>query len=611
MVPPPGNFRSVLLNISAVRINKFTQASLNGPGWVTIPVPPNTGNGRGSSPGDLQIDMEQNQTGATFFNLGGVPPSTYATVQIVVDPNNPGTIIPACQSTNVNQEGCVGYPLAFQNPSQGIVINLPTVIPVSKGGTAALVIQLSLDILAAPPANNGFFTVNVTGSQANPQSFMATVSGTVHTSGARSGVHLIPLQVSAEISGTNNVIESAPVNKGQYVLQLPAFPVEGTTYDLFASGGSFTYDVAANPMTLHPGNQASLDFSVSGQTSGALSGTIADACTGLGISGATVELLAPRSGTMPSPAPSPSFCETSPQDCIVVATTSTDQAGKYPLPGTIQIPSTFAQLPTGNQGLALLSSASGYSNSLNGATAMGAGGQSCHNSSSAKDCSFSLGTSFISGTVSLTASPPPSSSVQVQVFAENSGTNQLVGALSSPLVFTNQVTTLPFTLNVPVSMGNFDLFAAAIDPYLGFPQPFPGHDIQVVAAVPGAAQCATSGTVAAIPPLDCTGHGSITGVVNNGSLGTAVEVIKNGVQLLGTSPNLFSSNAPPNNAYTLCVPPDTYTLQRSDNGTPVATQTVTVPVPAATSTPCPSTCSSDSDQTMCPGICNATQANPL
>src|SRR5690348_18490838 len=92
MVPPPGNFRSVLLNISAVRINKFANATINQQGWVTIPVPSFSGNGKGSSPGDLQIDMEQTQTGATMFNLGGVPESTYNTVQVVVDPNNPGTI---------------------------------------------------------------------------------------------------------------------------------------------------------------------------------------------------------------------------------------------------------------------------------------------------------------------------------------------------------------------------------------------------------------------------------------------------------------------------------------------------------------------------------------
>jgi hypothetical protein len=612
MAPPSGNFRSVLLNISAVRINKFQNAAINGPGWVNIPVPSLSGNGKGASPGDLQIDMVQNQTGATLFNLGGVPQGTYQTVQVVVDPNNPGTIIPACQSTNANQEGCVGYPLVFENPAQGVVINLSSAIPVSKNSTAALLLQLSLNIVSTPPVNGGFYTIGVTGSQADPQSFTAQVSGTVTKNGSPSGVHLIPLTVTAVLSGTNIVAETAPVTSGHYTLVLPAFPAAGTTYDVFAYGGGFTYDVAPNPITLVPGQQVTQDFTVNAVGAGHFSGAIADSCSGLAIPGATVELLAPRSGAAPSPAPSPTFCSTNPDQCVIVATTSTDQSGKYPLPFTVKNPTPFDEVPTGNHSLALLVSASGYSSVLSSAISTSNTAQNCQPSSSSSDCSFSLPTSFINGTVSLTASPPPGSSVQVQVFAENSGTNDLVGALPMPLVFTNQVTTLPFTMNVPSSAPqNFDLFAAAIDPYLGFPEPFPGHNIQVVAAVPGAAACQTSGTVAAIPPLDCTGHGSITGTVNNGSLNTTIEVSKGGVQIIGTAPDLFSSNAPQNNAYTLCVPPDTYTLQRLEGGTPVATQTITVPVPAATSTPCPSTCSSDSDQSMCPGQCNATLANPF
>lgn len=614
MVPPPGNFRSVLLNISAIRINKTPGAAINASGWVTIPVPSQAGIGKGQSPGDLQIDMVQNQTGATFYNIGGAPQGTYQTVQVIVDPNNPGTIIPACQSVSANQEGCIGYPMAFESINQAVVFTLPGAgLAASKGATAVLLIQLSLDILATPPSTGGSFTVQVNPSQANQQSFMGTVTGTVNKSGTPSGAHLIPLQVTAQLTGTNTVVETAPVTKGQYTLNLPAFPVSGTIYDIFASGGGFTYDVAPMPITLTPGQTVNQDFSVSAPGTGTLSGTIADACTGVGIPGATVELLAPRSGAVPSPVPSPSFCGTSPQQCVAVASTSTDQAGNYPLPVTIKNPTPFDQVPTGDQSLALQVSASGYNTLLSGATVSSAAKQSCEQSNSTKDCSFALLTSFINGTVSLAASPPPGNSVQVQVFAENSGTNQLVSALPMPLVFTNQVTTLPFTMNVPfVASQNFDLFAAAIDPYLGAPAPFPGHDIQVVAAVPGAAaQCQTSGTVAAIPPLDCTGHGSITGTVNNGSLGTVVELIKGGVQLMGTAPNLFSSSPPQNNAYTICAPPDTYTLQRSDNGTPGATQTITVPQPAATSTPCPSTCSTDSNQTMCPGQCNATQANPL
>jgi len=119
--------------------------------------------------------------------------------------------------------------------------------------------------------------------------------------------------------------------------------------------------------------------------------------------------------------------------------------------------------------------------------------------------------------------------------------------------------------------------------------------------------------------------------VQNPDTGTSVEVEKVDpsnsmpVQILGTSPALFSSNPPMNNAYTLCVPPDSYLLQRfelppstpgaspSSTPTPVgAPQAIRVPAPASTSSPCPSTCSnSDLTGFPCPGICAAKNANPL
>jgi hypothetical protein len=82
---------------------------------------------------------------------------------------------------------------------------------------------------------------------------------------------------------------------------------------------------------------------------------------------------------------------------------------------------------------------------------------------------------------------------------------------------------------------------------------------------------------------------------------------------------MFSSNSPnnPPNRYTLCVPPDTYTLARFEQAspspsaaaTPVAMQPVVVPQAAPTSSPCPSTCSdSDTSGAPCPGLCNNTEA---
>ena len=85
-------------------------------GWTTIAVPSSAGSGNGQSPGDLQIDLLNTQTGAVFFNVGGVSRGTYQTVQVLVDPTNPGTIVPACQSGVSNTEGCINYPMHLQHP---------------------------------------------------------------------------------------------------------------------------------------------------------------------------------------------------------------------------------------------------------------------------------------------------------------------------------------------------------------------------------------------------------------------------------------------------------------------------------------------------------------
>lgn len=270
--------------------------------------------------------------------------------------------------------------------------------------------------------------------------------------------------------------------------------------------------------------------------------------------------------------------------------------------------------------------ASGYSSLLSSAFVKAKLNQVCSAGTSPTACNFSLTTGYINGTVNLVSDPPPGSSVVVQVFGENSGTNQLLSALSQPLVFLNHETSLPFTLNVPISGAgpNFDLFAVAIDPFQGGPNPFPGHDVQVLANLPSPVSGCQQTNAGAFAPMNCVGHGSISGTVQNPDTGTGVEVLKQGVQITGTSPGLFSSVSPANNQYTLCVPPDSYSLQRietaptssadeSPTPIPVGTpQAVMVPQPAATSSPCPSSCSnSNSAPGPCPGLCNATSASPL
>src|SRR5262249_18524708 len=138
------NLRSALLNISAVRINQTATTNPNDPGWVTIPVPSSVSNGLGASGGDLQIDMIQAQTGAVSFNTSLAPQGLYQSVQVIVDPSNPGTIVPACQAVGSDDEGCINYPIALVNSS--VIFTLSNPITVNRDVVAPLVIQLTIAI---------------------------------------------------------------------------------------------------------------------------------------------------------------------------------------------------------------------------------------------------------------------------------------------------------------------------------------------------------------------------------------------------------------------------------------------------------------------------------
>ncbi len=647
-VAPAGNFRNVFLNISGIRINQIANASPSDQGWVSLPVPSGSGNGSGASPGDLQIDLLTSQTGAVFYNVGGAPPGTYASVQVLVDPNIPGTIVPACQSGASNTEGCTNYPIQQFNPGIPVIFTLSSPLFVSGSSTAPLVIQLAVSIETTPANSGDPYLVDITASETNAGSFLASVTGNLTVKGSTGTAHSSALSVSAELSGTNNIIETVPVRKkGVYTLELPAAP-GGTSYDIFTSGGGDSFTALQN-ITVTPGQfLPDQNLTVSGVSTTAFAGLIADGCTSSGIPGAQLQLLVPAMNApdLPSPQPTPpalSFCLTNPEQCVAVATASTDQTGNYPMPGTTKLPTSFAQVPVNQAGFAVRVMASGYSSLLSDAFLKAKRNQFCSAATSSTACNFSLTTGYINGTVNLVSDPPPGNSVVVQVFGENSGTNQLISALPQPLVFINHQTSLPFTLNVPITGAgpNFDLFAVAIDPFLGGSAPFPGHDIPVLADIAGpTVACASippippspaaTPTPIAFAPMDCVGHGSISGTVQNPDTNTTIEVQKNDpnkmlpVQITGTSPGLLSSVNPINTQYTLCVPPDNYTLQRfeavptsssttSPTPIPIGTpQPITVPQPAATSSPCPSSCSnSNSGPGPCPGLCNATAASPL
>ncbi|MGH7781754.1 MAG: hypothetical protein ACREQR_18210 [Candidatus Binataceae bacterium] len=664
----PSNLQNIFLNVVAVRLNpkpkgtstKFPNES--DPKWVTIPVPSGTGSGNGGRPGDLQIDLLAGRTQLQLFNTGNARIQTYHSVELELDTTNPGYVVPVCQQgTGITGsiEGCATAPLQLNNPGLQISFVSTNGIVLKKQAVTALPIQLNFVINTRPVVQGQPYVGTVTIAPAGGN-FEAIISGSVGVTG--SGVQkkkVRRLSVSAEPAGTNNVIAFGNVNNGNYSIAVPA-PQPGTgagaSYDLFLSGGGVTYEAirltgaSAVFASTQPITEDFTPQSTSA-TLGNISGTITDLCNNNApLVGATLQLL------IPPDSDTGANCSVTPEECVSVATANTDNAGNYPLPGTVTVPAPFANVPVNGKlpPYTLEITAPGYNTIRDGnviASTKKIGG-TCADSNSPPSCDYSLPSSFLKGTITLGAAPAPNTETMAQVFAENQGTNTLVSALSSPVIIRPGNNTQNFTLTVPSTQANapaiagaasLDLFAQAIDLYAGASDPYPGHTIITAAniAAPTVA-CQTidlsatgSGTLfPGTETMDCVGHGSITGLLNNPDINTFVEISKNGdgngdVQLFSAAPVSLidptgSTDTSPliGNGYSFCVPPGDYDLTRYKGATPIEspvptpgpTQAITVlpppiPVPSASPSPCPSTCE-DVDGS-CPRICTNTAANPL
>jgi hypothetical protein len=624
---PPVGFQSALINVIAVSFNPKVNAAPSDPRWVNINVPIGPGVGAAAKPGVLQFDLNQIQTVPALFNTGSARPDTYQLVLITLDSVNPGTLVPTCPNAGA-LEGCINYPVQLSNPGIPIEFPLNTALPVTKNTLSQILFKVTMSIATAPTVTGGPYTVDLTVTPVSPNQFLASVNGTI--TGVKNSKKLKKvrsLAVTAEQMGTNTIVASAPVVSGNFTLSLPAAPDLGSLYDISVSGGKVTFD-ATRLAPLFPGQSATPTFSVkNNQKIGSISGVITDACTGQPIAGATLQLL------LPPDTNSLANCATSPGECVTVASASTDNTGAYPIPGTAQSPAPFNSLPIG-QNLTMEISAPGYDTLFSSVSATASSKKgSCTNSTtstkSAGACNFSLTTAYIVGTLNLGANPPSGSNVMAEVFAEEHGTSNIVSALPAPLRIGSSTDTAQFTLNVPSKdpIGTFDLFASAIDLFQGAPDPYTGHSIEVASDVPPSSNCpATTTPTVTLGPMDCIGHGSITGVAVNPDTGTSVMLSKEDPANPGNFVDLMSALVEPvplavvpNNMYSFCAPGDTYDLQRLETSappnvvpdtppSPVAVgspQAVTVPpAPAAspTSTACPTTCTNPDG--TCPGVCN-------
>jgi len=634
---PPSGLQNVFLNVVAVRLNPKPKPGVKNQGipnegdasWKAIPVPLGVGLGLSGKPGDLQIDMIAGQSKFQTFNTAPIRPNSYSSVEVVLDTAVPGNIVPVCSSGGGAIEGCANYPMVLQNPGNQISFISANQIVTAKNTLTQLPLQLNLAIVSKPTAPNAPYVVNVTTGPApnNASQFLASVSGSVGpaSSNFTSKNTIRHLEVSAELAGTNSIVATSEVNgSGQYTLFLPASADLGSLYDFFVSGGAATYEAARGVPgsaggLMFPGHAYTQNFNnvVGDQTVGTIGGKITDFCSKLPLPGATLEILQAPDGSSAN-------CATSPASCVSVAFANSDNGGRYPLPGTFQEPNYLNNVPELPTPYTVQITAPGYDSQIIQAIPSGNpsgvnGGQCADSNVDPPNCDFALTTSYITGNVSLTAAPLPSNSTDVQVFAEQSGTNNLVSALNVPLLFTSgQQGPTSYTINVPSQPGNFDLFASAADLFDGQPDPYPGHSIVVEQKVAGAGAACQTATAPDFDPMDCTGHASIVGTAINPDSGTSVELLKGGVALMQSAVGPATPAPSVGNTWSFCAPPDdSYTLQRLEQGAPSGPAATVTPMatPMPTNSPCPTTCFNAGSQSAssgtCPGLCGTTIQPPL
>ncbi len=631
------SFQNFFLNVAGVRMNPLPNASKTATPsetnakWVVIPVPTSTSTGSGS--GDVPLDVLRGLSHLQVFNTLGVGSGKFTTIEVVLDTTNPGFIVPQCAGGTL--EGCARFPIQLENPGTPLKFRLPLdqQFQTVQHQTKQLPILLSASVVSTPSGPGQPYLVNLSASNpSNIGAYIGTITGTVTGAKGNSGKTGEHLRVTAELAGTNTVVATSDILNGTYTLFLPATAGIGTLYDLYVSGGSTTIvaqrgvSTSTNaPLFPSPSATATVNFTVVGaQTLGGFSGQVTDACTTLPIVGATVQILKPGSSSVD--------CATSPAQCISVATANTGASGVYPLPSTTFNPSPLQQVPIGSPTATyvLKISAPGYDtlfmegSAAIGGVSSGVAAGHCFTPTSSPTatpangtCSFALTTAYLQGTLNLSAAQPPGTATTVQVVAENTGTNDLVSALTTPLTIPGGSTSLGFTLNVPThasnssSAQNFDVFAEAQDLFQGGPDPFPGHTILVQQNVGGpptacaTVAAATSGLFGAT--MDCVGHGSIAGTAaNNPDGGTTIQLSKGGVAITDAPVALLAPTATASAAYSFCIPPDSYSLQRFEQGSPVGGTVAVGPMatPMAINSPCPSTCFDGSG--TCPGICSTT-----
>lgn len=606
---PSSGFQRLLLNVAAVRLNPSSDLTLSpaDPNWVAISVPLGLG-----ATGELQIDLNTLQGQVKLFNIGSLPAQLYQQVELQIDPNIPGSIVPNCASAPSPLEGCIEYGVSFSSAASNL--RIATQLQVTANGLTPLIIDVSLNC-APPPGSSssckppaapgGSYTINPTlsvqtGSQAN--NLLGLVKGSISQAPSTSGE-----TVTAVLAGTDTFVANVAVSGSAYQMQLPAAAGGGTAYDLFVAGGGATF-AAAKGVTVLRGGSNTVNFSVTpNQTTSSILGQITGPF-GNAIQGATVDLLLPPQSNASAD------CAKAPSSCVVIATANTDNSGNYPMPGNQFQLAPFSQVPTQSTPYTLQVKAAGFDPLLSAATVASASAISCTGSISTTKCSFALQGKQISGNATIDVPPPSGSDIEVLIAAEDSGTGNLENVTLATIP--SGATSAGFTLRVPSAPASFDLIATVQDLFEGSPVSFTGHQIVVLSGVPSGSNSVNLALKACSTSTPASGgHGSLSGTAINSTASTTVglfkaDTSKSAMPLV----QIGRSQAGPagtSNAgqFSFCAPPDSYLLQRFDGGVPQGSPvTVTLPVPAAQASPCPSICGSS---TSCPGPCSNTSVGNL
>ena len=682
--PPPGNavlavafvssfansssvtsFQRVTLNVISVRLNPSTNPNVSvfDAQWVTIPVPAgvgrsfgvaqvSTGNnfggnlsnsntsvaiGEGRS--EIQIDLSAIQNIAEIFNAQNIPAKTYHQVELVLDPQTPGNVVPLCPTLS-GGEGCITYPAKFiqatPTPIAPPTIRTSATVDLSKSQhiVTPLVIQIDPGLGAPPTTFNQAVlitpTISVITNSTSVPPFtnpnLGSLQGTIMTNASSGFSGVRTESITAEIAGTSNIVETTLLPsscKGkktcEFIMYLPALDasVGGTNYDLVAAGKNTTYAVRSS-VNVRSGlttDIRSTPLTIVTKSTVSLTGKVVDFCTGVGVQAATLNLLVPD----PLITPAPDCTVNPPTGCVVAASASTDEVGTFPLPGNgfNTAPFEVVPLPDTGKSYELVTTGAGFDRTAVKATT-NSGRLKCTPTAKSGACNVAMNHGLLTGNVILGSGTGP---LSVLVMAEDSGTNNIENLALVTIPFGSN--TVPFTLNVPdnANVGvngavtQLDLFASAQDLFNGAPQKATGHSIAVVSAVaaPGPPVAGTPPTCSTVTAPDlggitCVGHGSVSGTVTNPVGGDTVVLSKSGVQI-ESAPVIPPANPAAGN-YALCAPADplAYQLDHFRDGTSVANVpavTLLSPVMVPTPTPSPGV-----TPTPCPGICELNPPNP-